>query len=63
MHHSRGFPPAIRWVAIEGGNHAQFGWHGTQAGGNAATVSQESQQRISVAETVRLLTSLTAEQE
>jgi len=57
------FPSDTRWVAIEGGNHAQFGWYGTQAGDNPAAVSRESQQRTAVAETIRLLESLPAEEE
>jgi pimeloyl-ACP methyl ester carboxylesterase len=27
-------PADTRWVAIEGGNHAQFGWCGPQSGGS-----------------------------
>jgi dienelactone hydrolase len=38
-------PADTRWVAIEGGNHAQFGSYGAQAGDNAATVSREEQQQ------------------
>jgi hypothetical protein len=32
------------FVAIEGGNHAQFGYYGAQEGDNPATISQEDQQ-------------------
>lgn len=35
-------------VAIEGGNHAQFGNYGFQKGDSKATISAEEQQRISV---------------
>ncbi|GAA4062842.1 alpha/beta hydrolase [Amphibacillus indicireducens] len=35
-------------VAIEGGNHAQFGHYGKQKGDPDATVSREDQQRIAV---------------
>ena len=52
-----------RWVAINGGNHAQFGWCGAQAGDNPAALSRESQKRVAVAETIRLLESLPAEEE
>jgi hypothetical protein len=35
--------PDTKFVAIEGGNHAQFGSYGPQAGDNAATISPEEQ--------------------
>ena len=38
-------PAHTRWVRIEGGNHAQFGWYGTQLGDDDATISREEQQR------------------
>jgi pimeloyl-ACP methyl ester carboxylesterase len=38
-------PPAVDWRRIEGGNHSQFGWYGTQLGDGTATVSREAQQR------------------
>lgn len=37
-------PPDARFVPIEGGNHAQFGWYGEQAGDNPATISRAEQQ-------------------
>lgn len=37
-------PPDTQWVAIEGGNHAQFGWYGPQAGDTPATISRAEQQ-------------------
>jgi len=37
-------PASTSWVAIAGGNHAQFGWYGDQAGDNPALVSREEQQ-------------------
>jgi dienelactone hydrolase len=37
-------PADTTWVAIEGGNHAQFGWYGEQPGDNPATISREEQQ-------------------
>ena len=46
------------WVAIEGGNHAQFGWYGPQQGDNPATVSREVQQQQVVASTLDLLARL-----
>lgn len=42
---SRALLPADTvWVAIQGGNHAQFGWYGDQPGDNPATISREEQQ-------------------
>ena len=37
-------PPQTNYVEIVGGNHAQFGWYGPQAGDGAATMSPEEQQ-------------------
>jgi pimeloyl-ACP methyl ester carboxylesterase len=51
-------PMTAEWVAIEGGNHAQFGWYGPQSGDNPATISREGQQRQVVAATLELLASL-----
>jgi hypothetical protein len=36
-------PADTRWVAIEGGNHAQFGWYGDQPGDNPAAIGQSAQ--------------------
>lgn len=41
-------PADTRWVEIEGGNHAQFGYYGRQLGDNRATISQEQQQRLTL---------------
>jgi dienelactone hydrolase len=38
-------PEDTTWAAIEGGNHAQFGWYGDQPGDNPATISREEQQK------------------
>lgn len=48
-------PPGAQMVPIEGGNHAQFGWYGEQAGDNPATISREEQQRQVVAATLAAL--------
>jgi len=48
-------PSATRWVKIEGGNHAQFGWYGDQPGDNAALISREEQQACVVAATLELM--------
>ena len=51
-------PGNTHWVAIEGGNHAQFGWYGPQSGDGNATVSREEQQKQIVAATLALLARL-----
>lgn len=51
-------PPSTQWVAIEGGNHSQFGWYGFQSGDQAATISREEQQAQAVAATLALLQKL-----
>jgi pimeloyl-ACP methyl ester carboxylesterase len=51
-------PLDTSWAAIEGGNHAQFGWYGPQSGDQAATISREEQQRQIVAATLALLSRL-----
>ena len=55
-------PGTTEWVAIEGGNHAQFGWYGPQSGDNAATITREEQQTQVAEATLRLLQSLQLEQ-
>lgn len=45
-------------IAIEGGNHTQFGWYDGQPGSCAATISLEEQQSIAIAATVDLLDEL-----
>jgi dienelactone hydrolase len=39
-------PPSTRMVPIEGGNHSQFGYYGFQPGDSPATISRETQQRL-----------------
>ncbi|NLE76479.1 MAG: alpha/beta hydrolase [Chloroflexi bacterium] len=53
-------PPGTRWAAIEGGNHAQFGWYGPQSGDNPASISPQAQTEQVVAATVDLLARLAA---
>lgn len=48
-------PPTARFIPIEGGNHAQFGWYGDQPGDNPATVSRSQQQQMTVDATVEAL--------
>ena len=51
-------PTDTTWQAIKGGNHAQFGWYGDQAGDNPAAISRSDQQSQAVAATLALLESL-----
>lgn len=51
-------PPDTQWTAIEGGNHAQFGWYGPQSGDNEATIGREEQQAQIVSATLQLLRQL-----
>ena len=46
------------WVPIKGGDHAQFGWYGPQAGDNPASISREEQQDQIVQATLAFLKSL-----
>jgi pimeloyl-ACP methyl ester carboxylesterase len=48
-------PADTEWVAIAGGNHAQFGWYGEQAGDNPAEIGRREQQAQTVAATAALL--------
>ena len=48
-------PDDTRWVLIEGGNHAGFGWYGPQSGDNPRTISLESQQEQVISATAELL--------
>jgi hypothetical protein len=45
---ARLLPPHTKWVEISGGNHAQFGWYGSQFGDRDATISREDQQARTV---------------
>jgi pimeloyl-ACP methyl ester carboxylesterase len=38
-------PAGTTWVEVKGGNHAQFGYYGTQIGDGKAVISRESQQQ------------------
>lgn len=53
-------PASTRWLRIDGGNHAQFGWYGPQAGDNPATISREQQQDEVVSATLDLMNQLRA---
>jgi predicted alpha/beta-hydrolase family hydrolase len=54
-------PPSTFWVPVEGGNHAQFGWYGPQAGDNQATIGRAEQQQQIIEATDRLLRTLAEE--
>lgn len=41
---ARLLPPGTRWVAIEGGNHSQFGHYGHQLFDGTATIDRDAQQ-------------------
>lgn len=51
-------PADTAWVSIDGGNHAQFGWYGSQAGDNAAALSRSDQQAQVLSATLALLDGL-----
>lgn len=51
-------PAHTRYVAIQGGNHAGFGWYGPQGGDGQATISRAAQQEQVVAATLELLAGL-----
>jgi hypothetical protein len=51
-------PANTRFVAIEGGNHAQFGYYGVQAGDGVAAISREEQITQTVNAIVNLLNML-----
>lgn len=42
------FPKRTKWVTIEGGNHAGFGWYGDQTGDGKASIPREEQQDLVV---------------
>jgi dienelactone hydrolase len=51
-------PADTWWTPIEGGNHAQFGWYGEQAGDNPAAITRPDQQAQALEATLRLLCTL-----
>ena len=51
-------PADTTWVQITGGNHAQFGWYGDQAGDNPASISRSDQQAQVVTATLEMLEGL-----
>jgi predicted alpha/beta-hydrolase family hydrolase len=53
-------PQTSYFVAIEGGNHAQFGSYGDQSGDGPATISRQKQQTKVALATLRVLNDLQA---
>ncbi len=51
-------PAETRFLAIEGGNHAGFGWYGPQSGDGQAMITRAEQQAQVVGATVQLLGAL-----
>ena len=45
---ARYLPDDTTWILLEGGNHAQFGYYGSQLGDNAASISRERQEELTV---------------
>jgi hypothetical protein len=54
-------PSNAQFVAIQGGNHAQFGWYGAQSGDGIATISREEQQHQIVSTMVSWLKQISGE--
>jgi pimeloyl-ACP methyl ester carboxylesterase len=52
-------PETTRFVSVEGGNHAQFGWYGDQRGDGVATVSRQVQQAEAVTAVLDVVARLT----
>ena len=48
-------PDDTIWIEIEGGNHAQFGYYGSQLGDEPADISREEQQQITVSAILTIL--------
>jgi len=48
-------PSSANLVAIEGGNHSQFGYYGSQLGDNSADISREQQQEMILNEILQFI--------
>lgn len=55
---SQYLPANTTWIEIEGGNHAQFGYYGSQLGDDEAEISRKEQQRIMVSAILLVLNKL-----
>jgi len=54
-------PADTVFVELEGANHAQFGWYGSQSGDNDATLSRADQMAQTVTATTTVLTDIAGE--
>jgi pimeloyl-ACP methyl ester carboxylesterase len=52
---ARLLPPHTKWVAIDGGNHSQFGHYGHQLFDGTATISRDAQQTLVRSELLTML--------
>ena len=48
-------PTASKWVEIQGGNHAQFGYYGFQRGDKEAKIKRETQLRSAAEEIIEFI--------
>jgi pimeloyl-ACP methyl ester carboxylesterase len=55
LQNRRLLPQNTAWIAIEGGNHVQFGYYRHQLGDNSATISREQQQQATLAALLSIL--------
>ncbi len=55
---SQYLPEDTNWVLIDGGNHSQFGYYGSQLGDNPAAISREVQQKLTVEAVLSALKSI-----
>ncbi|MEM8485366.1 MAG: alpha/beta family hydrolase [Bacteroidota bacterium] len=51
-------PAHTIWHRVEGGNHAQFAWYGSQLGDDSATISREAQHQATVNVIVEFLNAI-----
>ncbi|MBP9041384.1 MAG: alpha/beta hydrolase, partial [Anaerolineaceae bacterium] len=56
-------PASTRFVVIEGGNHAQFGYYGDQKGDNPAIITRATQQKAILEYTLQFLKGMASELE
>ncbi|QHT70362.1 alpha/beta hydrolase [Rhodocytophaga rosea] len=55
MAYKKNLPSHSQFIEIEGGNHAQFGYYGSQLGDHSATISRERQHDLSIKATLQSL--------
>lgn len=58
--YSHFLPAATKYVAIEGGNHSQFGYYGKQLGDDNATISRPQQQQQTLDALIEFLNTIEA---